>query len=259
MTIQGKVILVTGAAQGLGRQMAARFITAGARVGIADVNQEAARETAGQIGNPQSAVPLGMDVTDERQVEAGVAALYERFGRIDVLVSNAGIQVIAPIIDLTLERWKAMLSIHLDGAFLTTRACMRRMIEAGNGGCIILMGSVHSHVASALKAPYVTAKHGLLGLTRVIAKEGAAHGIRSNLICPGFVRTALVEAQIAPQAAALGMSEEDVISKVMLKDTVDGEFTTTQDVADTALFLADFPTSALTGQSVVVSHGWHMN
>jgi 3-hydroxybutyrate dehydrogenase len=120
------------------------------------------------------------------------------------------------------------------------------------------MGSVHSHEASPLKAPYVTAKHGLLGLTKVVAKEGAAHGIRANVICPGFVRTPLVDKQIPEQAQALGLSEAEVIRNVLLKETVDGEFTTTGDVAEVAVFLAAFPSNALTGQSIVVSHGWHM-
>jgi 3-hydroxybutyrate dehydrogenase len=109
-----------------------------------------------------------------------------------------------------------------------------------------------------LKAPYVTAKHGLLGLAKVIAKEGAKHKVRANVICPGFVRTPLVDRQIPEQSKALGISEEDVIRKVMLKDTVDGEFTTTQDVAEVALLFASFPTNALTGQSLIVSHGWSM-
>jgi 3-hydroxybutyrate dehydrogenase len=120
------------------------------------------------------------------------------------------------------------------------------------------MGSVHSKEASPLKAPYVTAKHGLVGLAKVLAKVGAAHGVRVNVICPGFVRTPLVEKQIPEQARALGISEADVVRTVMLKETVDGEFTTVEDVAEVAVFLAAFPSNALTGQSVVVSHGWFM-
>src|ERR1051325_5658633 len=150
-----------------------------------------------------------------------------------------------------------MLSIHLDGAFLTTRAALRQMYRQ-NSGSIIYMGSVHSKEASVLKAPYVTAKHGLIGLAKVVAKEGAAHGGRANVICPGFVRTPLVDKQIPEQAQALGISEEEVIRKVMLKETVDGEFTTLEDVAETALLLASFGSNALTGQSIVVSHGWFM-
>ena len=109
-----------------------------------------------------------------------------------------------------------------------------------------------------LKAPYVTAKHGLIGLAKVVAKEGAAHKVRANVICPGFVRTPLVEKQIPEQARTLGISEDDVVKKVMLKDTVDGEFTTVEDVAEAAVFFAGFGSNALTGQSLVVSHGWFM-
>ena len=151
-----------------------------------------------------------------------------------------------------------MLAIQLDGAFLTTKACLKHMYAQGRGGSVIYMGSVHSKEASLLKAPYVTAKHGLIGLSKTVAKEGAKHGVRANVICPGFVRTPLVEKQIPEQAAALGISEEDVVKKVMLKETVDGEFTTVQDVAEVALLFASFPSNALTGQSLVVSHGWFM-
>jgi 3-hydroxybutyrate dehydrogenase len=132
------------------------------------------------------------------------------------------------------------------------------MYAQGRGGTVIYMGSVHSKEASVLKAPYVAAKHGLVGLAKVVAKEGAKHGVRANVICPGFVRTPLVDKQIPEQAKELGISEEDVVKKVMLKETVDGEFTTVEDVAQTALFLATFPSNALTGQSIVVSHGWFM-
>ena len=150
------------------------------------------------------------------------------------------------------------MAIHADGAFLTTRAAMRAMIAQGKGGSIRYMGSGHSPEASPLKSAYVTAKHGLLGLCRTVAKEGAKDRIRANVICPGFVRTPLVDKQIPEQAQALGISEADVIKNVMLKDTVDGEFTTVQDVAQCAVFLAAFQTNALTGQSITVSHGWHM-
>ena len=134
-----------------------------------------------------------------------------------------------------------MLAIHLDGAFLTTKACLPHMYASGRGGSIIYMGSVHSKEASMLKAPYVTAKHGLIGLAKVVAKEGAKHGVRANVICPGFVRTPLVDKQIPEQAKALGISEDDVIKKVMLKETVDGEFTTIDDVAASRAVLRRLP------------------
>ena len=187
----------------------------------------------------------------------GVAKAVAAFGGVDVLVSNAGIQIVHPLEEFSYAEWKKMLTIHLDGAFLTTRACLPHMYKA-NRGSLIYMGSVHSKVASVLKAPYVTAKHGLIGLAKVMAKEGAKHGVRANVICPGFVRTPLVDKQIPEQAKQFGISEEDVIKKIMLKDTVDGEFTTLDDVAEVALFFASFPSNALTGQSIVASHGWHM-
>lgn len=259
MLLKDKVAIITGSASGIGREIALEYARAGARVVIADLALEAAQGTAAEIvRGGGTAMGVAMNVTDEAQVDAGVAATIAAYGGVDILISNAGIQIISPIVDLPFADWKRMLAIHLDGAFLTTRACMREMVKSGRGGTVIYMGSVHSHEASPLKAPYVAAKHGLIGLAKVVAKEGAKDNIRSNVICPGFVRTPLVERQIPEQARTLGISEDDVVKKVMLKDTVDGEFTTTQDVAQTAIFLASFPTNALTGQSVVVSHGWFM-
>ena len=226
------------------------------KVVIADLDLTKASAVAKEIG--KSAIAVEMNVTDEKQVDAGIAKVISTLGSVDILVSNAGIQYISPLEELPFSEWKKLLSIHLDGAFLTTRACLKSMYQRGKGGSIIYMGSVHSKEASVLKAPYVTAKHGLLGLCRVVAKEGAKHGVRANVICPGFVRTPLVDKQIPEQAKTLGISEADVIKKVMLKDTVDGEFTTTADVAEVALFFASFESNALTGQSLIVSHGWFM-
>ena len=254
-----KVAIITGAASGIGKDIALVFAREGAKVAIADLDKAAAEATANQIrAGGSQALGIAMDVTDEKAVEDGVAAVVEAFGGVDILVSNAGIQIVHPVEEFSYAEWKKMLAIHVDGAFLTTRACIPHMYKSGRGGSIIYMGSVHSKEASLLKAPYVTAKHGLIGLAKVIAKEGAAHGVRANVICPGFVRTPLVEKQIPEQAKTLGISEEDVIKKVMLKETVDGEFTTVDDVAEVALFFAAFPSNALTGQSLVVSHGWFM-
>ena len=256
--LAGKVAVITGAASGIGKEIALAFAREGAKVAIADLDRQAAQRAAAEIDPAlQRALGLPMDVSDEAQVEAGIAKVCDTFGRLDVLISNAGVQIIAPLVDFELAQWRKLLSIHLDGAFLTTRAALRQMYRQGSGS-IIYMGSVHSKEASPLKAAYVTAKHGLLGLAKVVAKEGAAHGVRANVICPGFVRTPLVEKQIPEQARALGISEADVVRKVMLKETVDGEFTTAEDVAEVAVFLAAFPSNALTGQSVVVSHGWFM-
>ena len=259
MNMQDKVAVVTGAASGIGKEIAKTYFDHGAKVAIADLNLEAAQAVAREFDpSGERVLAVAMDVTNEEQVDAGISQVADRLGGIDVLVSNAGIQIVAPVDEFKFSDWKKMLAIHLDGAFLTTRACLKRMYAQGRGGTVIYMGSVHSKEASVLKAPYVAAKHGLVGLAKVVAKEGAAHGVRANVICPGFVRTPLVEKQIPEQAKELGISEEDVVKKVMLKETVDGEFTTVDDVAETALFLASFPTNALTGQSIVVSHGWFM-
>lgn len=258
MRLENKVAIVTGAASGIGKEIAAVFVREGAKVAIADLNQKGADAVAAELGGGKRAIGVAVDVTNETQTEACVARTVEAFGQVDILISNAGIQTVAPIDQFEFGKWKQLLAIHLDGAFLTTRAALREMYKRGKGGSIIYMGSVHSKEASVLKAPYVTAKHGLIGLAKVVAKEGAAHGVRANVICPGFVRTPLVDKQIPEQAKELGISEQDVIKTVMLKDTVDGEFTTVDDVAQTALFLASFPSNALTGQSIVVSHGWFM-
>jgi 3-hydroxybutyrate dehydrogenase len=259
MLLKDKVAVVTGAASGIGREIAFTYAREGAKVVIADLNLDGANAAAAEIGKTGGqAIGVAMDVTSETDVEAGMAEAIAAFGGIDILVSNAGIQIVAPLDEFEFSKWKLMLAIHLDGAFLTTRAALRQMYKQGRGGSIIYMGSVHSKEASVLKAPYVTAKHDLIGLAKVVAKEGAKHGVRANVICPGFVRTPLVDKQIPEQAKALGISEEDVIKKVMLKDTVDGEFTTVQDVAAAALLFASFGSNALTGQSLVVSHGWSM-
>jgi 3-hydroxybutyrate dehydrogenase len=257
MRLLGKVAVVTGAASGIGKEIARAFQREGAKVVIADLNQAGADAAATELGG-NDAIGIAMDVTSEAQVDAGMARAVSAFGRIDVLVSNAGIQIVAPLEDFDFAKWKQMLAIHLDGAFLTTRAALKHMYKQTTGGSIIYMGSVHSKEASVLKAPYVTAKHGLIGLAKVVAKEGAKHNVRANVICPGFVRTPLVDRQISEQAKTLGISEEQVVKGVMLKDTLDGEFTTVEDVAETAVFFAGFNTNALTGQSLIVSHGWSM-
>ena len=258
MSLKDKFALVTGAASGIGKACALKMAEQGAAIVIADLNLEKSREVANQIiAAGGKAIAIAMDVTNETEVFAGIDSAVATLGSIDVLVSNAGIQIIAPIEDYKFSDWKKMLAIHLDGAFLTTQAAIRHMYNSGRGGAIIYMGSVHSHEASKLKSAYVTAKHGLLGLARTVAKEGGTRGVRANVVCPGFVRTPLVDAQIPEQAAALHITEQEVIKNVMLKETVDGEFTTVDDVANTVAFLAGFETNALTGQSIIVSHGWH--
>ena len=259
MKLQGKSAIVTGAASGIGKAIAELLAREGAAVAVADLNEEAATKVARAI-EAEGGIAMGvaMDVTSEEAVDRATEAVAERFGGIDILISNAGIQIVAPIHEYSFADWKRMQAIHLDGAFLTTRAALRHMYRDNHGGTVIYMGSVHSHEASPLKCAYVAAKHGLLGLARVVAKEGGERNVRSHVICPGFVRTPLVDKQIPEQARELGISEEEVVRRVMLAGTVDGVFTTVDDVAQTALFLCAYPSAALTGQSFVVSHGWYM-
>lgn len=258
MRLENRIALITGAGRGIGRAIAEHFGREGARVAVADLTLESAQVVVDAIEQAGgTAMALAMDVTDEQAVDTGVASIAERWGGLDIALANAGVQHIDPLHKLDYQDWRKVMNVHLDGAFLVTRAALREMYASG-GGTLLYMGSVHSLEASPLKAPYVAAKHGMLGLCRAVAKEGAEHNVRSNIICPGFVRTPLVDKQIPEQAKELGMSEEDVISKVMLKNTVDGQFTTVDDVSELAVHLAAFPSAAMTGQSIVVSHGWHM-
>ena len=260
MSIEHKVALITGGASGIGLHIAQVFSKQGAKIIIADRDQAAAATAANDLVKAGGdAIGVGMDVTVEDDVNAGFDATVKHYGSLDILVSNAGVQHIDPVDQLALKDWRMMLSVHLDGAFLTTKAALKIMYKKNQGGSIIYMGSAHSKLPSKLKAPYVTCKHGLLGLCRVVALEGAEHGVRANVICPGYVRTPLVEKQIPEQAKELNMTEAEVIKKVFLANTADGEFTTLDDVASLAVFFAGFNSNALTGQSLLVSHGWGMD
>ncbi|KJG02128.1 MULTISPECIES: 3-hydroxybutyrate dehydrogenase [Photobacterium] len=258
MKLENKVAIITGAASGIGRAIAFEYAKEGAKVIVADLDINAAEETVAEIKNNGSeALAISMNVTNEEQVNNDIQTVIDNFGRIDILVANAGYQHIASVEELTYQQWKDLLSVHLDGAFLTTKACLKHMYKQKSGS-IIYMGSVHSKEASKLKAPYVTAKHGLIGLCEVVAKEGAEYNVRANVICPGYVKTPLVEKQIPEQAKELGITEDEVVKNVMLKDTVDGQFSTMKDIAQAAVVFASWETNALTGQSLVVSHGWFM-
>jgi 3-hydroxybutyrate dehydrogenase len=255
----GKTALVTGAAAGLGKACALSLAAEGMAVAVADIDSVRAEATAKEIeAKGGRALAVAMDVSDEAAVNAGVERCIRELGGLDVLLSNAGVQIVHPFEEYPFADWQRMLRIHADGAFLCSKAAYAHMKRRGKGGQILFMGSVHSHDASPLKSAYCFAKHGILGLCRVIAKEGAPYGIHAYAICPGFVRTALVEKQIPEQARDLGISEEEVVRNVMLKNTVDGEFTTPDEVAAAVVFAAKDSGGAMTGQSFILSHGWCM-
>ena len=259
MKLENKSTVVTGAGSGIGREIAYAFADAGAKVAICDIDLKGAEETLRRIeSSGGEGLVVEMNVMNEGAVNDGVDKIAREWNAIDVVVSNAGIQIVHPIEEFPYADFRKVVAIHLDGAFLLTKAAVKYMYPQKSGS-LIYMGSVHSHEASPLKSAYVAAKHGILGLARVMAKEGAKYGVRSNVICPGFVKTPLVEKQIPEQARDLGISEKEVVEKIMLGETVDKEFTTVQDIADLAVFLASFESNALTGQSIVASHGWFMN
>ena len=243
MRLKDKVAVITGSASGIGKEIATIFAREGAKVVVADLDQKAADATAKELDpSGKRAIGVAMDVTDEQQVDDGTAQAIKTFGSLDVLVSNAGIQIVAPLVDFEFSKWKRLLAIHLDGAFLTTRAALRQMYKQGSGS-VIYMGSVHSKEASVLKAPYVTAKHGLIGLAKVVAKEGAAHGVRANVIAPGLIDTLL--------GRAAGRGRPSRAQTVIPL----GRRGTAWEVAYAAAFLLSGEASYITGQTLVVDGG----
>jgi 3-hydroxybutyrate dehydrogenase len=253
-----KSVLITGAGSGIGKACALRMAKEGYNVVVADINMSTAAEVVKEITDDgNAAIAVFMDVTSETSVAAGFDTMMETYGSCDLVMSNAGIQIVHPFEEYPFEDWRKMMAIHADGAFLVARAAYRRMKASGKGGRIVFTGSVQSFVGSKLKEPYNFAKHGVAGLAKSIAREGAEHGIYTYTICPSFIKTPLVEKQIPEQAQSLGITEEEVVKNIMLRDTVDGEFTTVEDVANTLAFLAN-DQGALTGQSLRLTHGWAM-
>ena len=253
-----KSALITGAASGIGKACAQRMAREGYGVVVADVNMAAAEALVQELtAEGLTAIAVRMDVSSEEDVEAGFNKMVETYGSCDLVMSNAGVQIVHPFDEYPFSDWKKMMAIHADGAFLVARAAFRRMKASGKGGRIVFTGSVQSFVGSKLKEPYNFAKHGVAGLAKAVAREGADYGIYTYTICPSFIKTPLVEKQIPEQAASLGISEEDVVKNIMLRDTVDGQFTTVEDVANTLVFLSK-DQGALTGQSLRLTHGWAM-
>ena len=253
-----KSALITGAASGIGKACAQRMAKEGYGVVVADVNMVAAEALVKELTDEGlSAIAVHMDVSNEEEVESGFDKMVDTYGSCDLVMSNAGVQIVHPFDEYPFEDWKKMMAIHADGAFLVARAAFRRMKASGKGGRIVFTGSVQSFVGSKLKEPYNFAKHGVAGLAKAVAREGADSGIYTYTICPSFIKTPLVEKQIPEQARDLGITEEEVVKNIMLRDTVDGQFTTVEDVANTLVFLSK-DQGALTGQSLRLTHGWAM-
>ena len=238
MSLKGKTALITGSTSGIGLALAQYFAAAGCNIvmnGFGDA--QAIEANRAQLeAHGVKAIYHGADMTKPDEIEALTAQALETFGTVDVLINNAGIQHVKPIDEFSPEKWDAIIAINLSSAFHTTRLLAPAMKAAG-WGRVINIASVHGLVASAYKAAYVAAKHGMLGLTKVTALDLAEFGITANAICPGYVKTPLVEKQIPEQAAAHGISEEEVIRKVFLKNHAVKDFVKTEDIAAMAEFL----------------------
>lgn len=244
--LRDKAALVTGAASGIGRAVAERLQGAGMDVLAVDLRPD-----------PEGpGTPYEADLTDPNANEAAVNAALERFGRLDVVVPNAGVQHVSPVEDFPIERWETIVALLLTSPFLLAKHAWPALKSSEGGGRFIVIASVHGLVASPFKAAYVSAKHGVLGLVKTLALEGAEHGISASAVCPGYVRTPLVEKQIADQARAHGLPEEEVLEKVILQPHVVKQLIEPAEVAEVVAFLAGPAGRAFTGAPVTLDQGW---
>jgi len=246
-------VLITGAGSGLGRGLAGYFAQRGHRLLVTDQSLDSAEETCGQLGSATQASAHRLDVTSE----AAVGEFFREFVKvpIDIAICNAGLQHVSPIEDFTQEQWDRLLDVMLGGTARITRKVLPSMRERGFGR-LIYIGSIHSLVASPFKSAYVAAKHGLLGLAKSVALETAGADITVNTICPSYIRTPLVEQQIAAQAQVHGISAEDVIQKIMLEPMPKKAFITIEEIAATAEFLISPAARNITGQTITIDGGW---
>ena len=250
--LEGKVALVTGAAGGIGLATAQALAQAGALVTLADIDAERGQAEADRItGARFVAVDLSQPASAAHAVEDTIAAR----GKLDILVNNAGVQHVAPITEFPEAKWRLLIELMLTAPFLLTQAALPGMYERG-WGRVVNVGSVHSLRASAYKAAYVAAKHGVLGLTRVTALEGAEHGVTCNCICPSYVRTALVEKQIADQARAHNIPESEVVEKIMVAEAPIHRLLEPSEVGEYIAFLCSDAASGVTGSAVSLDCGW---
>ncbi|WP_162652007.1 3-hydroxybutyrate dehydrogenase [Lentilitoribacter sp. Alg239-R112] len=253
-----KTAIITGSTSGIGLGIAKAFAKAGMNVvinglGSAEDN-EPARAEVNALGSGKTAFH-GANMMQPEQIKDLVQSTEDKFGQVDIIVNNAGIQFVEKVEDFPTSKWDAIIAINMSSAFHTTRVAFGGMKERGFGR-IINVGSVHSLIASPYKSAYVTAKHGILGLTKTLALEGAEHGVTANAVCPGYVETPLVTGQIADTAKARGMSEEEVIKNVILKAQATKQFVQIDQVAALALYLTSDDAAQITGTALPVDGGW---
>ena len=249
--MSARIAIVTGAASGIGRAVAEALAADGAHVVVSDINQDAGAAVAQSLGG----LFVHGDLSTRTDCRALVDAALTRYGRVDILVNNAGFQHIDAIDAFPEDTWDTMIALMLTAPFLLTKYVWPSM-QANGWGRIINIGSVHSLRASPFKAAYISAKHGLLGLTRTAAREGGAYGITVNLIAPAYVRTPLVENQIADQARTRGISEDEVVEKVMLAPAAVKRLVEPNEVGDLATFLASDKAGAISGSVMTIDLGW---
>jgi 3-hydroxybutyrate dehydrogenase len=245
--LTGHRALVTGAASGIGAAVASRLAQAGAVVVAVDRDEAGLKELAQQLGEAR-VEPVAADLSD-------LDAIADLPTDVDILVNNAGIQHVAPIEEFPLETFELILDVMLHAPFRLVRQSLPTMYAQG-WGRVVNLSSAHGHRASAYKSAYVTAKHGLEGLSKVVALEGAPHGVTSNCISPGYVRTPLVESQIADQAKTHGLPEDEVVEKVMLEGMAVKRLVEPAEVAELALFLCGPASASITGASFSIDGGW---
>lgn len=254
--LHGKVAIVTGAGSGIGLAIAQALARAGAAVVLADIDRQAGEQAAANIVQQGGqAIFQYADVQQADDVRRLIAAAVERYGHLDILVNNAGLQYVAPIIEYPEDKWNTLIGVMLTGTFLCTKYALPKMMER-KWGRIINIDSIHGKVASAFKCAYVSAKFGILGLTRVTALEAAPYGITANAICPSYVRTPLVDKQIASQAKVHGISENEVIEKIMLADAPIKRILEPAEIADLVVFLCSDSAAGITGADIAIDCGW---
>lgn len=254
--LEGRAAIVTGAGSGIGRAIAHALAGQGAAVCIGDINLDAARTVASEIERAHGrALAVRADVSQRGPVQALVAETTRAFGRLDILVNNAGLQFIAPIEEYPEERWDQLIGIMLTGTFLCTKYALPHM-KARRWGRVVNISSIHGLVASPFKSAYVSAKHGIIGFTRTLALEVAEHGITANAICPGYVRTPLVENQIADQAKVHGIPPQEVVERIMLAPAAIKRLLEPDEIAAAVLYLCSENARGVTGSALAVDAGW---